>query len=232
MLTRGCVAMLVALAVPAPAETVRKPARTVERDGVSVAFPEVIYTSPDVGGEPVTVVCARVASAALGATVDPRRDLLAETDHRVVLDDPRDETHVLKLYRPDRYGADRIARMMQRDLGVQALLQDRGLRVAALDAAPDLVGRGILRQPRVAGRGLDKVYPQGYRPGTDPAIDRVLAIVAEIDAPLRGIVSSQTGLVFSNTVDCYQDRLLGVDLGHCYGNIFLDASNQPIFVDW
>jgi hypothetical protein len=232
VLTRASLAVVLALAMPALAETVRRPARTVERSGVTVEFPEVTYTSPDLDGEPVAVVCARVASAALGVMVDPKRDLLAETDHRVVLDDPRDDTYVLKLYRPDTYGAERIARMMQRDLGVQALLQDRGLRVAALDETPDLVSRGILRQPRVAGRGLDKVYPQGYRPGTDPAIDRMLAVVAEIDAPLRGIVSLQTGLVFSNTVDCYHDRLLGVDLGHCYGNIFLDTSNRPIFVDW
>jgi hypothetical protein len=231
-MTRAFAVALLALATPALAETVRKPARMVERDGVSVAFPEVVYTSPDASGDPVAVVCARAASAALGVPVDPTRDLLAETVHRVVLDDPRDETHVLKLYRPDTYAAERIARMIQRDLGVQGLLQDRGLRIAALDEDPALVGRGVLRQPRVAGRGLDKVYPHGYRIGTDPAIDRMLAVVAEIDAPLRVIVSSQTRLVFSNTVDCYTDRLLGVDLGHCYGNIFLDTKNQPIFVDW
>lgn len=224
---------IVAVGSPAAAETIRKLGRTVERQGVTVVFPAVVYDGIDASDEPVSVVCARAASEVLGVTVDPTRDLIAETKHRVVLEDPRDPSHVLKLYRPDTYAADRIARMIQRDLGVQGLLARRGLRVAAFDETPALLARGVLRQPRVMGRGLDRVYPQGYRIGTNPAVDRVLAVVAEIDVPLRAIVSSQTGLVFSNTVDCYTSRPLGVDVGHCYGNIFLeDRTNEPIFVDW
>ncbi|HWP65739.1 MAG TPA: hypothetical protein VNO26_07495 [Candidatus Limnocylindria bacterium] len=43
----------------------------------------------------------------------------------------------------------------------------------------------------------------------------------------------QSGLLFTNTVDCRTDRPLGVDLGHCYGNIFIEPGNdEPIFVDW
>jgi hypothetical protein len=60
----------------------------------------------------------------------------------------------------------------------------------------------------------------------------MLATVEPVDRALRSIVSMQSGLLFTNTVDCYNDRVLGVDLGHCYANIFLQENGAPIFVDW
>jgi len=226
-------AVAVVASAAAAADTVRVAARTIERDGVTVNFPAVTYEPPASSGDPVTVVCARMASDAVGAPVDAKRDLIAETEHRVVFHDPADATWLLKLYRPDQYAPVRIAQLIQRDLGVQALLESLGLRVAAIDPAPRLIAHGVERQPFVAGKGLDDVYPQGYRTGTDPAVDRMLAAVAPVDRALRTIVSMQSGLLFTNTVDCYNDRPLGVDLGHCYANIFLETANgKPIFVDW
>jgi hypothetical protein len=217
----------------AAAQQVTLPARTLERDGVTVAFPAVTYESPAPSGDSITVVCARMASQAIGATVDPGRDRLAETEHRVVFRDPADATRVLKIYRPDHYDARYIAKLLQRDLGVQRLLQSLGLRIAAIDTDPRLILRGVERQPFVTGKGLDDLYPQGYRTGTNPEVDRMLAKVASVDKPLRTLVSMQSGLLFTNTVDCWNDRPLGVDVGHCYGNIFIEAgSGQPIFVDW
>jgi hypothetical protein len=223
--------MLVA-AVPAAAETVARPARTLARDGVTVAFPAVTYEAPATT-TPVVAVCAQMAAAALGVPVDPARHLMAETLHRVVFRDPSDAGFVVKLYRPDRYDPPHVAKMIQRDLAVQALLVARGLRVATLDRNPGYLRHGVLRQAFVRGTGVDEAYPQGYRPGADPALDRALAVVAAIDKPLRTLVSMQTGLVFTNTVDCRTEQPLGVDLGHCYANIVLEqGSGQPIFVDW
>jgi hypothetical protein len=229
--TLGTIAMLLAARVAA-AEPVTLQGRTLERDGVRVTFPTVTY-DPPFSNTPVTVVCARMASDAIGTTVDPTRDRLAETGHRVVFRDPRDATRILKLYRPDQYDPRYIAKLIQRDLGVQALLQSLGLPVAALDPAPRLIVHGVERQPFVVGKGLDDLYPQGYRIGTNPAVDRILERVATIDKPLRSLVSMQSGLLFTNTVDCRNDRALGVDLGHCYANIFVQtATGAPIFVDW
>jgi hypothetical protein len=208
-------------------------ARTIERDGVTVHFPAVSYEPPAPSADPVTVVCARMASDAVGAAVDAERDLVAETEHRVVFRDPTDATRLLKLYRPDQYEPLRIAKLIQRDLGVQALLESLGLRVAAIDPTPRLIAHGVERQQFVAGKGLDAIYPQGYQMGTDPAVDRMLAAVTPVDHALRSIVSMQSGLLFTNTVDCHNDRPLGVDLGRCYGNIFIETTGgQPIFVDW
>ena len=215
------------------AEIAHLPARTIDRDGVTVHFPAVTYQAPAPSGDPVTVVCARMASDAVGVAVEPKRDLIAETKHRVVFRDPRDARRLLKLYRPDHYEPVRVAKLIQRDLGVQTLLESLGLPVAAIDPAPRLIEHGVESQPFVAGQGLDDLYPQGYRTGTNPAVDRMLERVAAVDRPLRTIVSMQSGLVFTNTVDCHTDRPLGVDLGHCYANIFLEtAGGQPIFVDW
>ena len=217
----------------AVAQSVTLPGRTLERDGVTVTFPSVTYEQPAPSGQSVTVVCAGMASEAVGTTVDPVRDRLAETEHRVVFRDPADATRVLKLYRPDQYDARYIAKLLQRDLGVQSLLQRLGLRVAAIDPDPKLILHGVERQLFVRGKGLDDLYPQGYRTGTNPEVDRMLERVATVDKPLRTLVSMQSGLLFTNTVDCWNDRPLGVDLGHCYGNIFIEAgSDQPMFVDW
>ena len=226
--------MLISLAArTVGAQSVTLPGKTLERDGVTVTFPTVIYDQPAPSGQPVTVVCARMASEAIGTTVDPARDRLAETEHRVVFRDPADATRVLKLYRPDKYDARYVAKLIQRDLGVQSLLQRLGLRVAAIDTDPKLILHGVERQLFVEGKGLDDLYPQGYRMGTNPEIDRMLERVASVDKPLRTLVSMQSGLLFTNTVDCTNDRVLGVDLGHCYANIFIQSgSRQPIFVDW
>ena len=222
--------LLVARVVAAAPVTL--PGRTLERNGVTVTFPTVIYDPPP-STTPVTVVCARMASEAIGTTVDPGRDRLAETEHRVVFRDPADATRVLKLYRPDKYDARYIAKLLQRDLGVQSLLQRLGLRVATIDTDPALLLHGVERQLFVSGKGLDDLYPQGYQIGTNPEIDRMLDKVAAVDKPLRTLVSMQSGLLFTNTVDCRNDRVLGVDLGHCYANIFIESgSRQPIFVDW
>lgn len=215
------------------AQPVLLPARTLERDGVTMTFPAVTYEPPAPSGDPVTVVCARMATQAIGATVDPVRDRLAETEHRVVFRDPAAAGKVLKIYRPDHYDARYIAKLLQRDLGVQGLLQSLGLRIAAIDTDPRLIRHGVERQQFVSGKGLDELYPQGYRTGTNPEVDRMLARVAAVDKAVRSLVSMQSGLLFTNTVDCWNDRPLGVDLGHCYANVFIEAgSGQPIFVDW
>jgi hypothetical protein len=226
-------ALLFALPAAGQGTVVELPGRSVERDGVVVGFPGVVYEPFSVAGSSTTQACARTASEALGNRVDAARDLIVESMHRVVFRDPGDAAHILKIYRPDRAAPIRIARLIQRELGVQALLRQRGIRVAAIDERPGLLRRGVLRQARVDGRGLDAIYPQGYRIGDHPGVDRVLARIAAVDAPLRSIVSMQTGLFFTNTVDCYTDRPVGVDLGHCYGNIFLETrTNEPVFVDW
>src|SRR5580765_1951173 len=94
-------------------------ARTIDADGVAVAFPAVTYRPPvDAGGDPA-VVCARMASGALDTTVDPGRDRVAVTTHRCVFRDPTDPKRLLKIYRPDRYDADRVEKFIQRDLGLE-----------------------------------------------------------------------------------------------------------------
>jgi hypothetical protein len=224
----GAIATSVLAAAP-----VERPARTIERDGVAVAFPAVAYGPPAPSDDPVAVVCARMATAAIGARVDPVRDRIAETEHRVIFRDPTDPAYLLKVYRPDRYPPEYVAKLLQRDLAVQALLAGLGLRVAAIDPAPRLLERGVERQRFVVGKGLDDLYPHGYQAGTNAAVDHMLDRIAAVDRPLRTIVSMQTGLLFTNTVDCHTDRPLGVDLGHCYANIFLETgSGEPIFVDW
>ncbi len=209
-------------------------ARAIERDGVTVPFPAVTYQPPSDGAGPVAVVCARAAAAALGTTVDPVRDLLAETIHRVVLRDPTDpKGQLLKMYRPDHYSPDRIAKLIQRDLGLEDFLRGLGLRLAAIDRTPRLLERGVLRQQRIDGTSLADLYPNGYARGDNPAVDRMLARIAPVDRPLLGIVSRQSGYLMSNTVDCKNDTPLGVDVGHCLGNIFLErGSGDPVLIDW
>lgn len=214
----------------APVELI---ARTLDQDGVRVAFPAVVYRPPAESGGPVVARCATIASTTLGTAVDPTADLISETEHRVVLRDPTDPSRLLKLYRLDTYTPFQIARLMQHDLGLETYLAGLGLRVAAIDHDPRLIGAGILRAQRIRGRSLADVYPYGYKTGTNPAVDRVLARIAPLDPALRMIVSRQSGFFFTNTVDCYNERPLGIDLGHCYGNIFLeDSTGDPIFVDW
>ena len=233
---RGVVALVTGLAVArlaGAAEPVELIARTLDQDGVRVAFPAVVYRPPSESGGPVVARCATIASTTLGTTVDPTRDLIAETEHRVVLRDPTDASRLLKLYRLDTYTPLQIAKLMQHDLGLETFLTGLGLRVAAIDHDPRLIAAGILRQQRVRGRSLADVYPRGYQAGTNPAVDRVLTRIAPLDPALRMIVSRQSGFLFTNTVDCFNERPLGIDLGHCYGNIFLeDATGEPIFVDW
>lgn len=231
---RACIVItaFVLAAGTVAASPIERAANTLERDGTTMIFPAVLYRPP-AATAPVADVCAQMASRALGVAVDPARDLLAETRNRVIFRDPTNERRVLKIYRPDRYDPVEVAKMIQRDLAVQTLLIAQGLRVAALDDDARLIERGVLRQAFVSGTGVDKAYPDGYRIGANPSIDRVLATVATIDGPLRAMVSIQTGLLFANTVDCRNERFLGVDLGHCYGNIVLEnGTGTPIFVDW
>ena len=226
------VVVLALLAMPAGAERVDLGARTIEEDGVVVAFPAVAYEAPD-GSGPPAVVAARAASAALGAAVDPDRDLVAVTPHRVVLKDPTDAGRILKVYRADRHDAGRVARYLQRDLGLETFLRDLGLRLATIDRAPRLLERGVIRQERVAGRPLDLFYPRGYPAGADPAVDRVLATIARVDVPLRGIVARQSGLFLANTADCVHEVPVGVDVGHCLGNLFRErATRDVVLIDW
>jgi hypothetical protein len=223
---------LLALAQAAGAETIVREATVLSRDGVTMAFPAITYEGSPSEGDPVAA-CARAATAALGVAVDPSRDLLAEAKNRIVFRAPGDPAHVVKLYRPDRYDPARIATMIQRDLAVAAVLSERGLNVATLDTDPKLLAYGVLRQRFVTGTGVDERYPAGYRHGADPALDRVLAEVAAIDRPVRAMVASATGLLFFNTVDCREDRPLGIDLGHCYGNIVFEKdTGAPLFIDW
>lgn len=226
-------ASLVLATLAAAAEPVRLVARTLEHGGVTVAFPAVTYRAPaGTGGSPAAV-CAAAASAALATPIDPRRDLIAETDHRVVLRDPTDPGRLLKVYRPDRYPPLQVARFLQRDLGLETYLTGLGLRLATIDRNPRLLEAGVLRQQRVLGTSLAELYPRGYPAGANPAVDRVLARIAPLDPALVSIVSRQSGLLFSNTVDCWKERPLGVDLGHCCGNIFIErGSGAPVFVDW
>ncbi len=219
--------------LPAVAQPVSLIARTLDSDGVTVAFPAVTYRPPaSTSGDPLDV-CARIASDALGATVDPGRDKIAVTEHRVVLRDPTDRGRLLKIYRPDRYDAERIAKYLQRDLGFERYLRGLGLRVAAIDPDAHLVERGVLRQQRVDGTSLDSLYPYGYRAGANPSVDRMLATIAPVDEALRRITSKQSGLLLSNTVDCYHEVPLGVDVGHCRGNIFVErGTGEAVLIDW
>jgi hypothetical protein len=222
-----------ALAATAQAEVVELASASVEDGGVRVDFPAVVYEPFALDGRSAAEACARVASEVAGVRIDVERDLAAESTHRVLLRDPADPRRILKVYRPDRNAPGRIARLIQRELGVQGLLQARGVRIAALEASPAMIRRGVLRQRRIDGRGLHEVFPNGYRIGDHPAVDRLLARVAAVDAPLRSIVSRQTGLLLANTVDCREERAVGIDFGHCYGNVFLEtATDEPIFIDW
>lgn len=226
------VATLLLATLAGAAEPIRLIARTLEKDGISVAFPAVTYRPPATT-EPAAVVCAAAAAAALGAHVDPRRDLVAETEHRVVLRDPTDAGRLLKVYRPDHYAPLQIAKLLQRDLGLETYLTGLGLRLATIDRSPRLLEAGVLRQQRIDGASLNDLYPRGYPAGANPAVDRVLARIAPVDAELFSIVSQQSGMLFTNTVDCWNERRIGVDLGHCYGNVFLErGSGAPVFVDW
>ena len=212
---------------------VRLIARSIDYDDVVVPFPAVTYAPPVDTTGPAPAVCARMASDALGVAVDPVGDLVAETEHRVVLRDPSDRGRLLKVYRPDHYTPDQIAKMLQRDLGLEDFLRGLGLRVAAIDRNPRLLERGILRQQRIVGAPLDKLYPTGYPAGADPRIDRMLGRIAAVDQALIRIVSRQSGLLLSNTVDCRNDVPLGVDVGACRGNIFVEqASGDPVLIDW
>jgi len=230
--TASIVAVLV-LAVPALAAPVRLIARTLDSDGVSVDFPAITYAPPaDSGGDPAAV-CAGMASDALGATVDPVRDLIAVTTHRVVLRDPTDTRRLLKIYRPDRYDAERIAKYLQRDLGLEQFLRARGLRVATLDRTPRLVERGIERQERIDETGLDVLFPEGYRTGTNPRIDAALGRIASFDHGLMRVVSRQSGLLMSNAADCRNEVPLGVDVGFCRANIMVErGSGDVVLIDW
>ena len=225
--------LVLLLAVPVRGASVTLVARTLDRDGVTVAFPAITYDPPaDAAGDPAAV-CARMASAALGVTVDPVRDLVVVTGHRVVLKDPSDQHRLLKIYRPDRYDGERVAKYLQRDLGLERFLRDQGLRVATIDRAPHLIERGVLRQERVRGTSLERLYPNGYPSGANPAIDRALARIAAVDRPLIGIVSRQSGLLLSNTVDCHDEVPLGIDVGYCRGNIFVeDETGDVVLIDW
>ena len=228
--------MLLAIALAAPpvvAQPVSLIARTLESDGVSVEFPAVTYRPPaSTSGDPVEV-CARIASDALGTTIDPGRDEMTVTEHRVVLRDPTDRGRLLKIYRPDHYDAERIAKYLQRDLGFERYLRGLGLRVAAIDRNPRLIERGVLRQERVDGTSLEKLYPYGYRAGANASVDRMLATIAPVDEALRRITSKQSGLLLSNTVDCYHEVPLGVDVGHCRGNVFVErGTGEAVLIDW
>lgn len=69
---------------------------------------------------------------------------------------------------PDRYDVDRVARYLQRNLGVERFLRDQGLRVAAIDRTARLVERCVMRQERVHGTGaggdrLSGCVPRGMK---------------------------------------------------------------------
>ena len=227
------VAALLVAGVASAAAPVTRPARAIAHDGVTVDFPAVTYQPPaSTDGKPA-VVAARMASEALGTKVDPVRDLVAVTSHRVVLRDPTDPGKLLKIYRPDQYDADHVAKYLQRDLGFEAFLRGLGLRVATIDRNPALLRYGVLRVERIDGQGLDDLYPNGYPAGANPRVDAMLAKIAKVDRPLIGITSRQSGLFFTNTVDCRDEIPLGVDVGHCRGNIFIErTTGEPVLVDW
>lgn len=232
-LRTGALAATLLVAASAFGASVQLIARTLDHDGVSVDFPAVTYDAPAVASGDPADVCARLASDALGTAVDPARDLFALTTHRVVLRDPTDRARLLKIYRPDRYDPEHIAKYLQRDLGLERFLRGIGLRVAAIDRAPRFVGRGIERQERIDGTGLDQLYPTGYPPGTDPRIDQALARIARVDRGLMAVVSRQSGLLMSNAADCRKEAPLGVDVGFCRGNIMVErGTGDVVLVDW
>jgi hypothetical protein len=228
----GTLAALLLAALPSVAAPVELSARTLEHEGVSVDFPAVTYDPPADADDPAAV-CARVASDALGTAVDPVRDLVAVTTHRVVLHDPTDPRRLLKIYRPDRNDAERVAKYLQRDLALERFLRGIGVRVAAIDHAPRLLERGIERQERIDGTGLDALYPTGYPSGANPRVDAVLARIAAVDRGLIGVVSRQSGLLMSNAADCVHDVPLGVDVGFCRGNIMVErGTGEVVLIDW
>lgn len=212
---------------------VELPSRTIEQRGVTVEFPAVTYRGPDGPVHDPVATAAAIASEALGARVDPERDRVVVTGHRVVLKDPTDRRRLLKLYRADTYDARRIARNLQRDLAFETYLRGLGLRVAAIDRDARLLERGVLRQERIDGTPLSRRYPRGYPAGANAAVDRMLAQIAAVDTGLMQITTRQSGLLMSNTVDCVHPEPVGVDVGACRGNIFLErGTGEPVLIDW
>ena len=74
--------------------------------------------------------------------------------------------------------------------------------MAAIDHSARLLERGIERQERIDGTGLDALFPEGYPTGANPRVDAALARIARVDRGLMGVVSRQSGLLMSNAADC------------------------------
>jgi hypothetical protein len=165
--------------------------------------------------------------------VDPVRDRFADAQNRMLFRHPENAGVLLKIYKITGRSPRVIAKLLQRDLAIADLLARRGVSYARLADLPALQERGGVQQDIVKGKGLDALYPTGYRLGTDPAVDRVLRTLAPLDDAVRTLVGRQLGITARNDVDCQTMRSLGFDLGHCYGNVFVaNDTGTALLVDW
>lgn len=227
--------MAVALAgavAASAADLVRLEAATRTVGAVTLEFPAIAYRPVSVGSDPRASHAAAV-SEAVGVEVDPAQDLVMEATNRFLFRDPRDPGMLLKIYKTGAASPVWIAKSLQREIALQRYLQRLGVPMAAIDEDPSLLARGIVRQRRADGQGLDALHPDGYRPGSDAAVDRLLATIAAHDADIKEAVRRQLGLTFLNAVDCRTTRSVGVDLGRCHANVFIERETRtPILVDW
>jgi len=229
----ACAFLVAATTLVARADdAIRLPAATRSTGDVTLEFPDVVYRPPVVGADP-TADYAAVISAALGIVVDPVRDRFADAQNRMLFRHPENAGVFLKIYKTTGKSPRVIAKLLQRDLAIADLLERRGVPHARLADLPALRERGIVQQDFVKGKGLDALYPGGYRLGTDPAVDRVLRALAPLDDAVRTLVGRQLGLTARNDVDCRTTRSLGFDLGHCYGNVVVATdTGDAVLVDW
>jgi len=218
--------------VGAAGDEVRLRAATRSAGDLTLAFPAVVYRPPHVGADPVADYAAAL-SAALGVTVDPVRDHVADAQNRMLYRHPETPGVLLKIYKTADKSPRVVAKLLQRDLALADLLARLGVRHARLADVPALRERGAVQQERVEGTGLDRLYPAGYRLGSDPAVDRLLRALALHDDAVRMLVGRQLGITPRNDVDCRTVRSLGFDLGHCYGNVYVEAATgEALLVDW
>lgn len=213
------------------ATTASGSSRTV--DGVTLTFPALVYRPPDAAPNDVAAH-ARVVSDALGVGVDPATHLVANATNRMLFRHPAASDRLVKIYKAGVGRPRVVARLLQRELALADLLGRIGVPFADVEAPPPLLERGIVVQRFVAGDGLDRLHPGGYRRGADPEVDRVLGALAARDAAVREIVQRELSLTVMNDLDCSgRKRPLGFDLGRCHENVLVvRETGRPVLVDW
>jgi hypothetical protein len=185
-----------------------------------------------VGADPARDYAAAI-SEAIGVHVDPVRDFFADAQNRMLFRHPDNPGVLLKIYKTTGKNPRVVAKLLQRDLALAALLGRIGVAYARLADLPALQECGAVQQDFIKGKSLDALYPEGDHPGTDPSVDRLLAALAPYEDGVRLLVNRQLGLSARNDVDCHTMRSVGFDLGHCYANVFIaKATGEALLVDW